>query len=64
MKQDNEKQDNETRGFWVIPQRDIKIAKNTVAGLSKRWLARAVPHAVLRCQKSHARSQSGHMVKF
>lgn len=30
-----------------LPQRAMKTEKNTVAGLSKRWLARAVAHAEL-----------------
>lgn len=30
-----------------LPQRAMKMEKKTVAGLSKRWLARAVAHAEL-----------------
>lgn len=33
-----------------LPHRAMKIEKNTVAGLSNRWLARAVPHAVISLQ--------------
>lgn len=29
----------------MVPQRAMKTEKKTVAGLSNRWLARAVPHA-------------------
>lgn len=46
------------------PHRDMKMAKKTVAGLSKRCEALAVPQAVLRCQKSQAPSHRGHMVKL
>lgn len=46
------------------PHRDMKMAKKTVAGLSKRCDALAVPQAVLRRQKSHAPSHRGHMVKL
>ena len=43
------------RFIWLdvnvsLPQRAIKMEKKTVAGLSKRWLARAVPHAVTSFQ--------------
>jgi len=46
------------------PHRDMNMAKKTVAGLSKRCEALAVPQAVLRCQKSQAPSHRGHMVKL
>lgn len=46
------------------PHRDMKMAKKTVAGLSKRCEALAVPQAVLSRQKSQAPSQRGHMVKL
>lgn len=46
------------------PHRDMKMAKKTVAGLSKRCDALAVPQAVLRRQKSHEPSHRGHMVKL
>lgn len=42
----------------------MKMAKKTVAGLSKRCDALAVPQAVLRRQKSHEPSHRGHMVKL
>lgn len=37
------------RRGWApcLPQRAMKTEKKTVAGLSKRWLARAVAHAEL-----------------
>ena len=33
-----------------LPHRAMKMEKKTVAGLSNRWLARAVPQAELRFQ--------------
>lgn len=33
-----------------LPHRAMKMEKNTVAGLSNRWLAFAVPQAELRFQ--------------
>lgn len=37
-------------GDGHIPHRAMKMEKKTVAGLSNRWLARAVPQAELRFQ--------------
>lgn len=56
--------DTHTHTHIASPHRDMKIAKKTVAGLSKRCEALAVPQAVLRRQKSQAPSHRGHMVKL